>query len=434
MLSPKNARWRKFVIPFVLVMGINFSYVPVTQAKVCSWWDLATLGISCGVKLVVHKLAETKGEGLARGVKPEFKKMVDEAGQQLADHVTNSVNWNKIGQELGQGASDVVLKALQSINWEQHGQQIGAGLRKEFEATMDKLFDEKIKPLLKDIDMVLENRLEQADKIAEARLNQLDSIIEDKVKKIDALIQGTFDQFRVTVNDTIKKVRSDLIDYALTQATKWRDESIEKIRTDVINYATHAFAKTTDDAIAKIRSELIDHIFNKLDKLRQDFLADMVNFFKGARELIVRLECAEEKTRLDIEAAVRQLEQLGDKYVKEIKNFNPKNLLTWGKSTTPSTSSKPSTVEDCYKKAGVDLNNIESIEGFEYLTIYEIKKCKVLSTLNLNTPVKRIASVYWDLYMFAQRIACFQENTEHFVLDLLEFKYEYEFWNAMKYY
>ncbi|MDM8561232.1 hypothetical protein [Candidatus Parabeggiatoa sp. HSG14] len=434
MLLSKNARWRKFVIPFVLVMGINFGYIPVTQAGVCSWWDALSLGKTCVDNLLAYRLGESQGKGFVRGVKPEFKKMVDEAGKQLADHVTNSVNWNKIGQKLGQGASDVVLKALQSINWEEHGQKIGAGLRKEFEATMDKLFDEKIRPLLKDIDMVLENRLEQADKIAEARLNQLDSIIEDKVKKIDALIQGTFDQFRVTVNDTIKKVRNDLIDYAFTQATEWRDESIEKVRTDVIDYATHAFAKTTDDAIAKIRSELIEHTFNKLEKLRQDFSADMVNFFKGARELIVRLECAEEKTRLDIETAVRQLDKLGDKYVKEVKNLNPKNLLTWGKSTTPPTSSKTSTVEDCYKKAGVDLNNIESVEGFEYLTKYKIKKCKVLSTLHSNTPVERIASVYWDLYKFAQRIACFQENTEDFAWDLLEFKDEYQFWNAMKYY
>jgi hypothetical protein len=440
----KNARWRKFVVPLLLVMGINFSYVPVTQAGTCSWWDLATLGLSCGVKVVADMVGESTGKGLARGVKPEFDKMVDEAGKQLADHVTNSVNWNKIGKELGQGASDVVLKALQSINWKKYGQEIGAGLRKEFEATMDKLFAEKIRPLLREVDMVLANRLEQADKIAENRLKQLDGIIEARLKQVDALIQSTFDQFRVTVNDTITKVRTDLIDYTFSQASEWRDDTIQKVRTDVVDYITTAFKKTTDETVAKIRKDLLDHSFAELEKLRQAFSGDVVYFFKEAKELIVRLECAEEKTRIDVNMAISQLNQLGKEYIQEIKNFKPtleiknfKPTLSFGKSKTPSTPSTPSipdNVKYCYEKAGIDINNIESIQGFEYLTIYEIKKCKALSTLDQDTPIKRISNVYWDLYMFAQRVACFQDNPEHFVWDLLKLKYEYEYWNAMRYY
>ncbi len=416
---------RKLLVSLVLVMGIN--YVPVANAGECSWWDALSAGITCIVKLAINRAGESHGKGLARGIRPEFNEMVGDAGKQLADHINNSVNWDKIGKEIGEGASKKVLKALELIDWKKYGQEIGSGLRGEFEATMDKLFDEKIKPLLKDIDMVLENRLDQADKIAEDRLNQLNSILEDKLKQIDAIIQSAFDQFKITVNDTIKQVRTDVIDYTFTKASEWRDESISKIRTDIIDYANTSFTKTTDAAIAKVRKEIIDHTFDRAEKLRQAFSVDMINFFDKARELIIRLECTEEKTRLDIQNVMSTLDKLGTKYLKEMKDFNPKNWFI-KKSGTLEISPNAK----CYQEAGIDLNNIDSIEGFEYLTIYEIKKCKVLSTLTITTPVKRISNVYWDLYMFTQRVACFQENTEHFVWDLLELKSAYEYWKAEK--
>jgi hypothetical protein len=66
---------------------------------------------------------------------------------------------------------------LIAFNWEKYGQQVAAGIRQKFEATMDKLFADKIKPLLEDIDLILKTRIDQADSL------------------IDALIQKTFEQF-----------------------------------------------------------------------------------------------------------------------------------------------------------------------------------------------------------------------------------------------
>jgi len=380
----KNARWRKFVVPLLLVMGINFSYVPVTQAGDCSWKDVFTLGISC-----VYKMARN---GLIRSYKREYDKMVDEYAIKIANHINNSVNWNKIGKELGQGASDVVLKALQSINWEEYGQKIGAGLRKEFEATMDKLFAEKIRPLLREIDMVLANRLEQADKIAENRLKQLDGIIEARLKQVDALIQSTFDQFRVTVDYTITKVRTDLIDYTFSKASEWRDETI-----------------------AKIRKDLLDHSFAELEKLRQAFRNDVEHVFDRTEYLVKLVDCTEEKVRIDMENTKKIADEL-------LKKCPP---LICGESKT---SAKESTPEICYE----ELNLKKPPQSWEYSTLYDLNKCDALRSLTPQSPVRRILNVYLDLQAFAARMACIQRGApqakQHYMQDLEEFGKQYDFW------
>ncbi|OQY54741.1 MAG: hypothetical protein DRR08_33675 [Candidatus Parabeggiatoa sp. nov. 2] len=489
MRSFKTNQWR--ILISLAVVVVHFASAPPVHAGECSWWDTASLGISCVVKLAVKRVGESEGRGLIEGVKPEFDKMVDQAGQQLADHVTNSVDWSKIGQQLGQGASQEVLKALKSINWQQYGQQVGAGLRQEFEGAMNKLFNQQLKPLLKDIDMLLKGRIEQADKAAEARINQLDELIDNKLTtlkgqieqadkaaearlnqldelidnklttlkgqieqadkaaearlnqlnklidnkltKVDALIQDTFAQFRQTADETIAKVKQDIIDYAVERFKTSRDETVAQIRAEVIDYAANTFKKTADETVAKVKAELIDHTVTQLGKLRGQLRQEVDYFFDRAENLIVLLDCTAEKIRLDLERTREQLDRLGEKYLKEFKASIPQvsKLLSFGaQPKKPPTESTATDGGVCYEQLGI---SAESLEGFEYSTIYDIKKCKVLNTLTVETPLRRVLNVYWDLHIFAKRVACIQQNPNHFMWDWLTFEYLYDFWSLYQY-
>jgi hypothetical protein len=426
MLLPKTARWRTVIVSLVAVVIIHFANAPRVQAGECSEWDILTLGISCIVKLAIKRGGESAGRGIAQGIKPDFDKMVDNAGQKLADHINNSVDWGNIGQELGKGASQEVLKALNTINWEQYGQQVAKGIRTEFEATMNKLFYDKIKPLLKDIDLILETRIDQVD-----------SLIEDKLNKIDVLIQHTVNRFQAAANETIAKVRTDLINYAFDRFATERHKTVAKIRAEVIDYAATTVNKTTAGIVAKVKAELIAHTFVQLDQLRAQFRQDVEHFFNRAENLIVLLDCTAEKIRLDLDKTREDLDKLGEKYLKELKALTPKAQISQLFSPSGQPSTKPTTLtastatnDSCYQQLGVTEG---VLEGFEYSTIYDLKKCQVLNTLTPQTPMRRVLNVYWDLHMFAKRVACIQRNPTHFMWDWLAFESLYQFWSTYRY-
>ena len=429
---------------------IPLAGAPLVHAGGCSW------NIFCHVGNFIKKGGELQGEGMIEAIKPEFEKMAAQASRELTERM-KLIDWSEIGQQLGEGASQEVLKALNSINWEEYGQQVGAGLSLELETMMNQLFDQQLKPLIKDIDMLLKGRIEQADEAAAARLNQLNELIDNQLAKADALIQDTLAQFNQMADDTIAKVRQDIIDYAVTRFETSRDETVNKIQADVVDYAVekfetsrdetvsqiqadvvdyaaNTFKQTTDDMVATVKTALIDQTFTQLDKVRGQFRRDVDHFFDRTENLLVLLDCAEEKIRLDLERTREELDKLGDKYLKEFNTSisGVSSLISFGQKKAKPVESTNSTAADfgCYEQLGI---SAESLEGFEYSTIYDIKKCKVLSTLTPETPLRRVLNVYWDLHIFAKRVACIQQNPNHFTWDWLAFKQRYDFWSVYQY-
>jgi len=350
-----------------------------------------------------------------------IEKLGREFGKTFAQEIEKRAK--EIGQNFTQGVTEEVLKALNSINWEKYGQQVAAGIRKEFEAAMDKLFADKIEPLLEDIDLILKTRIDQADSL------------------IDALIQKTFEQFQTVVDQTIAKIGTDIIDHAFNRFATERDKTIAQIRAEVIDYTAATINKTTAEIVEKVKVELIDHTFAQLDQLRKDFRRDVNHFFDRAENLIVLLDCTEEKIRLDLESTRKDLDKLGEKYLKEIKELMPQaqaskiteqisNLLPFGKQSSTKPTTSTTTQDSCYQQLGV---TEEALEGFEYSTIYDLKTCKLLNTLTQETPIRRVQNVYLDLEMFAKRVACIQQNPTHFMWDWLAFKSRYQFWSNYRY-
>ncbi len=402
MLLPRTARWRTLIVSLVAVFLIHFAHVPRVQAGECSGWNILSLGATCLVKLATKRVGESAGRGIAQGIKPDFNKMVHNMGQKLADHINNTVDWEKLGQEVGKGASQEVLKALNSINWEKYGQQIGAGIRQEFEAAMDKLFDDKIKPLLDDIDLILKTRIEHVN-----------SLIDEKLKQIDVLIQQTVERFQAAADETIAKVKSDLIDYTFNRFEIERDKTIAQIRSELIDYTATTVTQTTTEIIAKVKAELIAQTFVQLEQLRHHFRRDVNQFFERAENLLTLLDCTEEKTRIDMENLIKTLG-------KELESRCPPILC----GSSSKVADDP-TLLACYKK----LHLKKPPKSWQYSMIYRLEKCEVLSDLTPDTPVENIAAVYLDLHNWAKRIACIQRSPKA-MWDSLEFKSRHQYWST----
>jgi DNA anti-recombination protein RmuC len=441
----KPLRWRTVIGLFIAVVVVNFSSVSTANA-----WCLffcANADISGTVKFPSPAEFRKMGEELAKGVREEVEK--------------------------------TDLKGM--------GQQFAEGVRKEFDAAMDSLFSQKIEPLVKDINKLLKARIAQTDKMVENRLKQIDELIQNTFARFQAVANQTIDKIKTDIidhtkaatDDTIDKIKTDLIDHTKTatddtidkiktdiiEHTKAAtDDTIDKIKTDLIDHTKAATDDTidkiktdlidhtkaaTDDSIAQIKtdlinnafaqfnqavektkSDLIDNTFTQLDELRKNFHTDVNLFFDRTEYIINTVDCKVEGT---LEKLRQDMQSTGKEIAKELKASLPKLSFSFTKTVSKPHQSVSSKLVACYQQLGLK----EPPEPFQYSTIYDIKKCKVLRTLTLETPLRQILNVYVDLKAQAARMACLQRGaghhaTLHYTWDWLEFGYWYDFWDAYK--
>lgn len=296
----------------------------------------------------------------------------------------NPSEFKGMGKDLGES----LREELEKTKFKEIGQQLSEGFSQEFEKTMTTLIDEKITPLVKDINKLLKARIEQVDKLVEKRLQQ-----------IDAMIEKTFHQFQAVADKTIEKIKLDLIDNTFTQFNQ---------------------------AIEKTKMDIIDNTFFQLNELRSNFRTDVDHFFNRTEYLIDKVDCKVEGT---LEKLRQDLQSTGKEIAQELQKSLPNfSLLATKKPNKPAI---PSELVACYQQLGLNAPP----EPFEYSTIYDLKKCKVLRTIKSDTPVRRILNIYIDLQAFAARMACVQRGaghraTLHYTWDWIEFGYQYDFWHA----
>jgi len=120
-------------------------------------------------------------------------------------------------------------------------QHIAKGLHEEFKKATDDLFNNKIEPLLDEIDEIIQNRIEHADKIIKKRLHQTETIIKNSMLEIRKGISD-FDNVLQKTSININKLRisfkkdvNDIFD-RLDKTIDCRVEAVaEKIISDVEN-------------------------------------------------------------------------------------------------------------------------------------------------------------------------------------------------------
>jgi hypothetical protein len=140
------------------------------------------------------------------------------------------------------------------------------GARQEFATAMNHLFDTKIAPLLKDVDLVMQ--FNQTAK--QSRLNQVNELIKvvDKVvSHINQIVQGAIQKFDQANDKTIAKIKDDVITDSATQLDNLRDN----FRKDVDNffYQTENIINPID---CKVESK-IEPLYVKMETFRKDVAA-----------------------------------------------------------------------------------------------------------------------------------------------------------------
>lgn len=260
--------------------------------------------------------------------------------------------------------------------------------RQEFKTMLKSLFEKKIIFLLKDIEKVL-NSLTLSKSI--------EAIIENELARVDQLILNTFQQYNQVAND-------------LNQKTK--------------------FTK---------------NLSIQLDSLRQQFRQEISHFLDEYQYFRKRVNCTVEATL----APITQNRLLkNSEFSAKIAPFSLEITSMATGTPLPIASAKGNFVIE--SKKDEDATHFKSIaepifcyqqlglkappETWEYSTIYDLKKCKILNTLTPKTPIKRILNVYVDLKAWAAKMACIQQGagyhaTHHYIWDWLEFGYLYNLWS-----
>ncbi len=262
-----------------------------------------------------------------------------------------------------------------------------AKFRQDFKAMLKSLFEKKIIFLLKDIDKVLNSI---------ALSKPIEAIIENELTKIDRLILNAFQQYNQLANDP-------------NQTTK-----------------------------------LNKNLSIQLDSLRKKFRQEISHFLDESKYFSKRVNCTLEATL----APISQNRLLRNRdFSAKVAPFSLEITSIATGTPLPIASAKGNLVieskkdEDetpfksiaepivCYQQLGLQAPP----ETWEYSTIYDLKKCKILKTLTPETPTKRILNVYIDLKAWAAKMACIQHGagyhaTQHYIWDLLDFVYLYNLW------
>ncbi|MDM8564079.1 hypothetical protein QUF74_00325 [Candidatus Halobeggiatoa sp. HSG11] len=280
----------------------------------------------------------------------------------------------KIELHFGNMTNDMVKKLPQETE-----------LKQKLKVTLKSLFKHKIIFLLKDIDKVLNSIILDSP---------LKTIIGNKLIQIDQVILNIFQQHNKS-----------------------------SINTDLNKY-----------------------FYIRLDDLRKDFRLKIANFLDDSKYFSELITCKIETTF----APITQNKKLVNKnFSAKTAPFNLEisSIAVGGPAPVPIASATGNvTIEDNKNERSSNLDSVaEPIfcyqqlglksppETWEYSTIYDLKKCKVLNSLTPQTPIKQILNVYVDLKAWAANMVCIQRGagyhaTQHYVWDWLEFGYLYNLW------
>ncbi|MDM8561231.1 hypothetical protein [Candidatus Parabeggiatoa sp. HSG14] len=316
------------------------------------------------------------------------------------DHFSlETIDWEKIGQEMGEGINQELLNMLKSIDWTQYKQQTVQGFKTELKMAMDAIYEQKITPLLDDMKILLEVRKMQLTNRTAEHLEQFDKILEAKLQKTDDLVQAMFNQYQDISQQTIAKIKTDIFAYASGKFDKLSKETQQKIKTDIIQYASNSFNRVTHKAASKFKADIIDATSLQLQKLQKKLQQDSNDFFLQTKALAHLIDCTQKKWLGDIDFLFNRMTN------------NPANL-------------NQTVLKACYQTLSLE----KTPESFEYTTWYNLDKCYHLKLLTSKTRV----ATYANLQKQAAKMICHSSDMpdmpSNYLWDWVEFNHHHQFW------
>lgn len=252
-------------------------------------------------------------------------------------------------------------------------QSMAAGIRQEYQKAANHLFDEKIKPLLDEIDLVAKNRMKDASGI----VDDVSGIVDDvsaTVNKVNEIVQDT---------DKIVKDRLDQLN-------------------EIINKSMSDIRKSTKDF-----KKIIEDTSKSIDQLRDKFKKDIDDIFAKIDNIIdCKITGTHEKIIMDIKT-------IRDSFIPRLPFLKP----------------------PCYKVVGISADpqywEYTTIYGLE-----KCRKLKQLddAIIKGNTiTIDTILKAYVDLRALCARVGCVQRHAgdsaaKYFGKEYLELGRAYDIW------
>lgn len=165
------------------------------------------------------------------------------------------------------------------------GQELGKGMRKEFEAAMQVLFDQKLGPLIADINTKVKDLIVQSgqevnrvidhgsDKFKEVE-NQLKGHVDEVINSVDVKYRGamhdTFDELNKARTEAIVGIRAvvgdtnSMLEKRINQVTLVTMQALTKVEAIVNNFTP-----------GKFRTDLVDPLMNQLTGLEKDIFSQL---------------------------------------------------------------------------------------------------------------------------------------------------------------
>ncbi len=181
---------------------------------------------------------------------------------------------NEMGKQFLKG----VRSELDDMDFGIYGKELATGVQTVFNDTMKQLFEQRINPMIEDVNKLIQVRANEINKMSEARLKQLDDLISQNLQEIDRIIFNTLTQFETIANQLVADIKKEWLTYGfdrLDQSLNHTDQLLKKSFDDLkINIAaidtlltkniglTHDAIQSgfnrLDDSIDRTKSHLVD--------------------------------------------------------------------------------------------------------------------------------------------------------------------------------
>ena len=115
--------------------------------------------------------------------------------------------------EMGKQFLKGIRSELDEMDLGRYGKELATGIQTVFNDTMQQLFEQRINPMIEDVNKLIQVRANEINKMSEERLKQLDALISENLREMDRIIFKTLTQFEKIANQLVADVKAEWLTY-----------------------------------------------------------------------------------------------------------------------------------------------------------------------------------------------------------------------------
>jgi len=206
----------------------------------------------------------------------------------IALKMPSSGETNEMGKQLIKG----VRSELDDMDLGKYGKELATGVQTVFNDTMKQLFEQRINPMIEDVNKLIHVRANEINKMSADRLKQLDELISQNLQAMDRIILETLTQFEKIAHQLVAEVKKewlkygfDRLDHSLDRTDLVIKKSFDELKINITALDTLLTKniERTDEAIQSAFTRLDQSIDNTKSQLVEPSLKTL---FQGLQETI----------------------------------------------------------------------------------------------------------------------------------------------------